>query len=406
MQANQLFVPDKLRVGFVNRDDTYTGQLAYVIYYDKKGKIRKEVSWQNWRNQSIKPLELDNEPMEGFVLNKGVGGTRASYGWNPRNEYIRVYDPRGFEFEISVPNLLFILQQCDCSRGKGIEGKLVYSWDGKELVLLPVESQEYKNSKEYTKLQGKKVSAKDLIKGATYLTKKEEEWIYLGRFAKHTLSDDTSLDYYYYRDEQYKPSYKKYHIFIHDEEYVFLSSMDRLSVCVNEHPVQNYPELLDNYLDSTYGSPIVKYELRPKKLVVNDRYYRRFDYQLSDKRILRYGPENLNVEGRPPYQYDAYYLSFHQEITINSDNSIDTKKYNAYACPPQFLHLFEEQVLKRAIGYHYLSVCNQDLSVALARYGSYVEEQVGKDISDKIDWDNFEFQKLHTVTERGKKFEL
>src|ERR1700677_2236256 len=107
MSIKQLFIPDKIKVGFQTREDTYTKKLAYVIYFDQKGVLRKEKSWQSWRNHKILPVEIDNVPTENFVLNKGVGGQRASYGWNARNEYIRVYDPRDFEFEISVANLLF-----------------------------------------------------------------------------------------------------------------------------------------------------------------------------------------------------------------------------------------------------------------------------------------------------------
>ena len=44
-----IFIPTKINVGFQERKDTYTGKLAYVIYFDEKGKLRKETSWQGWR---------------------------------------------------------------------------------------------------------------------------------------------------------------------------------------------------------------------------------------------------------------------------------------------------------------------------------------------------------------------
>jgi hypothetical protein len=37
-----IFIAPKIRVGFQNRTDCFTGKLAYIIYYDTKGKIRKE----------------------------------------------------------------------------------------------------------------------------------------------------------------------------------------------------------------------------------------------------------------------------------------------------------------------------------------------------------------------------
>ena len=147
MKTN-IFVPQKINVGFQNRNDTYTGKLAYVIYYDEKGKLRKETSWQSWRDEKIPNEEYENVPTEGFVLNKKVGGVEESYGWDVRKTYTRIYDPRGFEFEITIPNLLWILENCNCIKGKGLEGEFVYGWDGKDLVLVPVDTPDYKEIEE------------------------------------------------------------------------------------------------------------------------------------------------------------------------------------------------------------------------------------------------------------------
>jgi len=154
MQTN-IFLPSKIKVGFNLREDTYTGKLGYIIYFD--GKVwRKEGSWENWRQKvgqkisvradgswtqreltvedGVEPLEFDNTPIEGFVLNKKAGGNR--YSWNPRQTYCRVYDPRGFEFEITIPNLLYILENTNSIKGKGLEGKFIYGWQGKDLILI------------------------------------------------------------------------------------------------------------------------------------------------------------------------------------------------------------------------------------------------------------------------------
>ena len=41
-ETQQLFIPEKMKVGFQNRDGTYNGKLAYIIYFYKKGVLRKE----------------------------------------------------------------------------------------------------------------------------------------------------------------------------------------------------------------------------------------------------------------------------------------------------------------------------------------------------------------------------
>ena len=240
----QLFIPDRIKVGYNNRKDTYTGKLAYVIYFDKKGVLRKETSWESWRDDKITPHEFDNKPMSGFVLNKGVGGARESYGWNARNEYIRIYDPRNFEFEISVANLLFILQESNCMRGKGLEGEFVYAWDGKDLVLLPVGSKEYKNSVEFTDMKTMKVASKDLIVGATYETKDQQTVIYLGQFNMFDYNqwssapnvDIVRVHAYYYPDNVGN---------MYKENFAGHRDMSQIARLIDPTPVGNYAELVD-----------------------------------------------------------------------------------------------------------------------------------------------------------------
>lgn len=178
-----IFIPKKIRVGFQERKDTYTQKLAYVIYYDEKGKLRKSGSWESWRDKKIDPAEYDNVPTEGFVLNKKVGGYAGSWG-NFRHAYVRVYDPRGFEFEISVPNLLYILEHTSSIKGKGLEGKFVYGWEGTELILIPTCSPDYIQLTELNakRFEGKIIKAKDLVIGGEYLTKGNRHYIYMGRF--------------------------------------------------------------------------------------------------------------------------------------------------------------------------------------------------------------------------------
>lgn len=178
-----IFVPKQINVGFQNRAGTYTGKLAYIIYFDEKGKLRKETSWQGWRDKKIPNEIFDNEPTEGFVLNKEAGGISRSH-WDSRKTYIRVYDPRGFEFEISVPNLLWILQNGDCIKGKGLDGEFVYGWDGTELVLVPIDSPDYKEIAEKNKVihENTFVKAKDLVIGATYENLRGERYVYMGKY--------------------------------------------------------------------------------------------------------------------------------------------------------------------------------------------------------------------------------
>jgi hypothetical protein len=259
MKTN-IFIPEKINVGFQERNSTYTGKLAYVIYFDEKGKLRKETSWNSWRNKDLGNEIFENVPTSGFVLNKKAGG--YSTGWNHRQTYVRVYDPRGFEFEIDVPNLLYILENATSTKGKGLEGDFVYGWDGKELVLIPTEAPDYIELTNYNKLvhENLKLKGKDLKLGATYLTKDNDEWIYLGRFNKWESDYDNR-----YVDEKGYTIYPsctkgKAYFFKHESKYGDgiepIKSLNKFIGIVSEECVENYSELMDKLERNTYYSPI------------------------------------------------------------------------------------------------------------------------------------------------------
>jgi len=203
-----IMIPKKIKVGFQERGDTYTGQLAYVIYYDEKNKLRKENSWNSWRDKGIEAQEYDNVPTTGFVLNKKVGGYKS--GWDVRQTYVRIYDPRNFEFEITIPNLLYILENANSVKGKGLEGEFVYGWDGKDLVLIPADAPEYQTimtatTKVYD--QGE-IKAKDLVVGNTYGDLKNNGYVYLGKYFYYD---------YEYQSKRYTNGYHNYY----EEKYYY-----------------------------------------------------------------------------------------------------------------------------------------------------------------------------------------
>lgn len=190
---SSIFIPSKICVGYQNRSDTYTKKLAYVVYYDNSNKLRKETSFESWRDKKIPKDDFENIPTSGFVLNKNVGGYKVD--WNMRKSYIRVYDPRGFEFEIGLENLLYILENASSIKGKGLEGEFVYGWDGKDLVLIPTESPDYDTIKNFNDIlkEKKTIKAKDLKPGFVYCDKNNNELVYMGRFMTYV----TRAQYYH-----------------------------------------------------------------------------------------------------------------------------------------------------------------------------------------------------------------
>ena len=185
---SDLNIPKEIVVGYQNREDTYSGKLGYIVYKKgSKGEIAKKASWEHWRDKNIAPGVFENTPMMGFYLNKMIGGHGG--GWNSRRSMCRIYDPRGFEFEITTENLLFILQHAVCNLGE-LKGEFVYSWDGKDLVLLPCKCQDYIDSVN-TINKTVKILPSALEISAGYKTKHGDLY-YIGKLPWYSESPDAS----------------------------------------------------------------------------------------------------------------------------------------------------------------------------------------------------------------------
>jgi hypothetical protein len=269
MALTKLNIPDTIKVGFQNRQGTYTGKLAYVVYKDKKGVLRKEKSWNGWKDDKIPAQEFENVPTDGFVLNKKVGDHGG--GWNSRKAWVRIYDPRDFEFEISVQNLLFILEECSAIKGKGLEGEFVYSWDRADLVLLPVASQNYKESVAFTALQDKKVTKKDMKEGCLYLNKDNEQVMYLGRQDWYHLATDYGNyhSYHYFKYLQHS----RQHVFVSVDgksKYWIQKGFTKLAAKLGDDPSPLFPEEFEKFKNSVHGSEPVKLVSKLDKAKVGD----------------------------------------------------------------------------------------------------------------------------------------
>lgn len=337
----------KKREEFEARINTYTEQYnTYSSYKDftdyrntyynyVKGKTLEQYlsnvigdyskfQYSNYKEKddiTLIPIEFDNDPTEGFVLNKDVGGVRRSWSHHGRMEKVRVYDPRGFEFEITVPNLLYILQETSSLKGKGLEGNFVYSWDGKDLVLLPENAVEYQECMNFTKLQQSKVSKKELVIGHTYMSKKQENLIYMGHFevyeSKYTERQAVPSDLYdgnhYYRYgreisvNMFK--FEKKHIFWNDTQKKFerLSSFATLGSKVSDSVVGNYAELMDKLSNSepigklagTRLDDITEVDINPTG-----------KQDVSDTRLFAQNGNDINmylIQVKPVYEKEKWY---------------------------------------------------------------------------------------------------
>lgn len=251
MKTN-LYIPKKIKIGFVKRSDTFTEKLAYLTYYDEKNVLRKQVSWDGWRDHKIEPIEIDNQPMSGFVFNKGV--QRFGYHSNSGRAVARVHDPRNFEFEISIENMFGIMMNNDILK-RDIQGDFVYAWSGKDLILLPTSSVEYKESQAFTEKQYKSVSSKELVKGRTYIKRKSPiHYLYMGHFHWYELAGRTLLE-----------SKGKKHIFYSNGRFEHFNP-NILAEAVSDDVSEQYPELIELFQKSINAQPFIEFTQKPVKI--------------------------------------------------------------------------------------------------------------------------------------------
>lgn len=332
-----LFIPTKIKVGFQSRNDTFTKKLAYVTYYDCKGTLRKEKSWNGWIDSKIPQIELDNSPTTGFVLNKKVGGYKSD--WNFRQAHIRVYDPRGFEFEISTENLIFILENVDCIKGKGLDGSFVYSWYGSDLVLLPTSCTEYQSAGKFTQTQALKLLTKTKLQLEKVYTGKSslDEFVYLGEYPVYFIHDQKPKYYVFYN--------------ITKKSYEYLTSLSKLVDANSTTTVSNFAQLVDDFLKSEHGQPVVSIECidLKKYVVLNNSYYKEFlthqkfmntfvSYGIRPFDFAKYKDGSYGIDGNHRHSYYTRFASLtNGTINLNYDSNtrvpppipFSTKYYHA-----------------------------------------------------------------------------
>lgn len=377
--TSQLYIPKRIKVGYQKRTDTYTGRLAYVIYWDDTGKLRKETSWESWRSKGIAAEEFDNVPTEGFVFHKDV----KRYNWShfsSRRTLIRVWDPRGIEFEITTENLIGILTCSDVSK-RGLVGSFVYAWAGPELVLLPTSSEEYQHASTYTALQSQKVLAKTLVVGAAYKTKKEQDVVYLGRLPWHdwkTLKQPGERTYYSPHQRFAKPS----HIFMpvakkgkddySFKQWIVKSDTSFLGAPLTEQPVEDLAARIEAFQKDTHSGAIVKWEVEPVEVstALNEgtppygsESLKRSCYWSIDGDVLTRWQLSRHCEwgGYPKrtYQFRHYSLQAQEQLSIAKQTTIvppSDGSYYSRRYPSRSLQ--EPQLQGRGLGDLYITFDN------------------------------------------------
>lgn len=267
--GKNMFIPEKIKVGFYEESDNVTKKTALIIPMEYDGTYQKNKNFSRYTDEKMGTIESENLPMTGFCLNKSEDNCVSRWEGYNYLEKIVIYDPRGFEFNISLKNLLFILEQTDSHSIEGAE--FAYGWYDNELLLLPTQSEDYKEGLEKSLRERKKgyITPKELIVGATYMTKENLKLIYLGRHNE-----------YYYQRGLYEPSRKSakpfYFACVHENQtfdvYTLPNIKHQFVEVLEEQEHSRLTEFMAFLEKQTYFSPVDN-----KQTIVEDMSFEFFE---------------------------------------------------------------------------------------------------------------------------------
>lgn len=117
---------DKLYVGYQKERYSQTEDqriLGFATpYEDNVAGKKRMASVDNWRDKKITPKIIENKPMMGFKI------CDFASRYSTSNKLLRIYDPRGFELEISIGNAVDLIKSTVITNGE-IMAPLVWGRD-------------------------------------------------------------------------------------------------------------------------------------------------------------------------------------------------------------------------------------------------------------------------------------
>lgn len=162
-------------------DTTREDDLSYMCQYETtaSGEVASNVkkmqeTGRSWIREGDKEgVIINNIPTKNIYVGSSVSR------WSTSNKLFRVTDPRGFTVEIPTDNLATLLHHTTVVKGY-VQEECVWGKDGSNHILLPINSEPYRLSKEkQSVLDNELIPVKDLKVG---------DWV---RFF------EASVDYYF-----------------------------------------------------------------------------------------------------------------------------------------------------------------------------------------------------------------
>lgn len=173
---------DKLYVGFHRMGGERMPVGRIVNYVDNKTNQRLRDKIDDWASYGagsktkLNSIIIDNTPMTGFRISR----SQINAGWYQTPDFIRVEDPRGFEVDITIPNMIMLTDNNILDNGE-IMQECIWGRDNAINVLLPVNSTPYKEAIQNTDRQTTHVHVSKLKLGDHVVLKNGMKGRYMGK---------------------------------------------------------------------------------------------------------------------------------------------------------------------------------------------------------------------------------
>ena len=212
MRNVQIF--DEYYVGIQN--ESKLGFATPIKPLDLKGTEKRKSTVNSWARGGTF-MTINNAPRVGFKIGKSV------QRYSTQNKLFRVFDPYGFELEISTNNLETLISECLIDHGE-IKHELLWGRDGNNNVLITTNHKAYLEHLNPPEPIAYVESAD--IKPGDYVRIGEKQYQYVGLKRAQTISVDRYRAYgnrfpYKYTAKQHLDS-KPWHVYreIVDEKYL------------------------------------------------------------------------------------------------------------------------------------------------------------------------------------------
>jgi len=231
---------------------------------DTKAFENRKYTVDNWSDKDIESKVIENTPQYGFKI-------LDSFKRHKGNKGFRLFDPRGFELEISVENMVEILLECTVSHGLFTD-KMVWMRNGANNWLVSENNAGYKERNNVVKTgSATKVNQIYVHPGNDTLF-----YRYVGKFNYHLISYVVDTDYvykggsWYSRDREVIKTDTKFEVkrptdkvCIYQEFSLVEGELTAVNTHIRKSPMKNLIET------SNAPSIVTDYDLTPFKEILS-----------------------------------------------------------------------------------------------------------------------------------------